>query len=121
MRRVAAEQAPERDNGVEFVALDELRGQRGNLEGARNAKQGNRVLVGAVPGETGERTVDQPGHDLVIESAGDDGHAKPGGTESPLERTRHCGRGLYCGAVAASATDFVMEPAAEAAVAPLSR
>ena len=61
---------------------------------ARNAIDGDVFVARAVTREAVERAVEESGHDVIIETAGDHAEAKTLGIQIAFERARHSG-GLY--------------------------
>src|SRR5437016_12161600 len=53
------------------------------------------VVLRAVPPQALEGTVEEPGHDLIVEAAGHDREAEPLGVQIAFERTWHARRIIW--------------------------
>src|SRR5438105_5079756 len=89
MRRVAAQETTKSDECV--VTAGENARDRRNLERAGNAIDGDVFVARAVTREAVERAVEESGHDVIVETAGDHAEAKTLGIQIAFERARHSG------------------------------
>src|SRR5205085_5242445 len=84
VRRLAADQTTEGDDGVRVENVD----RRGDLERAGEATEPDVVVLRALAAEAIDRAGEQAAHDLVVEAAGHDGEAHSPGIQMPFETTR---------------------------------